>query len=232
MRSLATSYENSCQSSNPPGAHLCPITRKLQRSRVSRPVLPTRCRSQGRRSAESSPRRDCGGRPRSRLRRWSRPKSTGQPPPPRRPCTGRLLPRAARSPGAALDCVLEAQEVLARVLSPEELAGLTREVQNFAFDEALVRLRAIAACSGTATAGGDGAALGGALPRLETMLADGNGEALDCALAAGARIRRRRGWRTAARGRQFRLRHRPRPGAQYRRPPRAAAQLLTRNEPR
>jgi hypothetical protein len=64
--------------------------------------------------------------------------------------------------------VLEAQKVLARVLSPEELAGLTREVQNFAFDEALVRLRAIAARSGTSTASGDGAALGAALSRLET----------------------------------------------------------------
>jgi hypothetical protein len=78
--------------------------------------------------------------------------------------------------------VLEAQEVLARVLSPEEFAGLTREVQNFAFDAALVELRAIAARFGTATAGGDGAALGAALSRLETMLADGNGEALDYAL--------------------------------------------------
>jgi hypothetical protein len=80
--------------------------------------------------------------------------------------------------------VLEAQEVLARALSPEELARLTREVQNFAFDAALAQLRAIAARLRTATAGGDGAALGAALSRLETMLADGNGEALDCALAA------------------------------------------------
>jgi hypothetical protein len=86
------------------------------------------------------------------------------------------------SDGAALDCVLEAQEVLARVLSPEELAGLTREVQNFVFDAALVELRAIAVRSRTATAGGEGATLGAALSRLETMLADGNGEALDYAL--------------------------------------------------
>jgi hypothetical protein len=69
------------------------------------------------------------------------------------------------------------------------LAGLTREVQNFAFDEALVQLRAIAARFGTAPlgtaiAGNDGAALSAALSRLETMLADGNGAALDCALAA------------------------------------------------
>jgi hypothetical protein len=79
--------------------------------------------------------------------------------------------------------MLEAQEVLARVLNAEELAGLTREVQNFAFDAALAQLRAITARLGTATAG-DGAALGAALQQLEIKLADGNGEALDCALAA------------------------------------------------
>jgi two-component system sensor histidine kinase/response regulator len=100
------------------------------------------------------------------------------------PLLGRLEALLADSDGAALDCVLEAQEVLARVLSPEELAGLTREVQNFAFDAALAQLRAIATRFGTATADGDGAALGDALRQLETMLADGNGEALDCALAA------------------------------------------------
>jgi len=100
------------------------------------------------------------------------------------PLLGRLEELLADSDGAALDCVLEAQQVLARVLSPEELAGLTREVQNFAFDEALAQLRVIAARFGTAAAGGDGAALGAALLQLETMLADGNGEALDCALAA------------------------------------------------
>jgi two-component system sensor histidine kinase/response regulator len=100
------------------------------------------------------------------------------------PLLGRLEALLVNIDGAALDCVLEAQEVLARVLSPEEFAGLTREVQNFAFDEALAQLRAIAARFGTATAGGDGAALGAALSRLETMLADGSGEALDCALAA------------------------------------------------
>ncbi|MBV8089469.1 MAG: hypothetical protein JO139_07805 [Alphaproteobacteria bacterium] len=64
------------------------------------------------------------------------------------------------------------------------MAGLTREVQNFAFDAALVELRTIAARFGAATAGGDGAALSAALSQLETMLADGNGAALDCALAA------------------------------------------------
>jgi CheY-like chemotaxis protein len=100
------------------------------------------------------------------------------------PMLGRLEELLADSDGAAFDYVLEAQEVLARVLNAEELAGLTREVQNFAFDEALARLRAIAARFGTAAQGGDGAALGAALSRLETMLADGNGEALDCALAA------------------------------------------------
>ena len=57
-------------------------------------------------------------------------------------------------------------------------------MQNFAFDAALVKLRAIAARFGAAAEGGDGAALGAALSRLQTMLADGNGEALDCALAA------------------------------------------------
>ena len=105
------------------------------------------------------------------------------------PLLGRLEELLVNSDGAALDCVLEAQEMLVRVLSPEELAGLTREVQNFAFDAALAQLRTIAARFGTArfgtaTAGGDSAGLGNALSRLETMLADGNGEALDCALAA------------------------------------------------
>ena len=61
------------------------------------------------------------------------------------PLLGRLEELLVNSDGAALDCVLEAQEVLARVLSAEEFAGLTREVQNFAFDAALVQLRAIAA---------------------------------------------------------------------------------------
>ena len=100
------------------------------------------------------------------------------------PLLGRLEELVVNSDGAALDCVLEAQEALARALSAEEFAGLSREVQNFAFDEALVQLRAIAARISEATAGGDGAALGGVLQRLETMLADGDGEALDCALAA------------------------------------------------
>ncbi len=100
------------------------------------------------------------------------------------PLLGRLEELLVDSDGAALDCVLEAQEALARALSAEEFAGLTREVQNFAFDAALVQLREIIARIGEATAGSDGAALGTALQRLETMLADGDGEALDCALAA------------------------------------------------
>jgi hypothetical protein len=100
------------------------------------------------------------------------------------PLLERLEELLVNSDGAALDCVLEAQEMLAQVLSPEEFAGLTREVQNFAFDAALAQLRAIAARLGTATDGGDGTAVGAVLQRLETMLADGDGEALDCALAA------------------------------------------------
>jgi hypothetical protein len=113
------------------------------------------------------------------------------------PLLGRLEELLINSDGAALDCVLEAQEVLATVLSPEELAELTREVQNFAFDAALAQLRAIAARFGTAAAGGDGAALGAALSRLETMLADGNGEALDCVLAAQGLLERALGTQEA-----------------------------------
>jgi len=100
------------------------------------------------------------------------------------PLLGRLEALLLDSDGAALDCLLEAQEMLAQALTPEEFAGLTREVQNFAFDAALVELRAITARFETATAGADGAALSAALSQLETMLADGNGAALDCALAA------------------------------------------------
>ena len=114
------------------------------------------------------------------------------------PLLGRLEALLLDSDGAALDCLLEAQEMLAQVLTPEELAGLTREVQNFAFDAALVELRAIAARFGTATDGGDGAALSDALSRLETMLADGNGEALDCALAAQELLERALGAEEAA----------------------------------
>ena len=111
---------------------------------------------------------------------------------------GRLEELLVNSDGAALDCMLEAQEMLAQVLTPEELAGLTREVQNFAFDAALVELRAIAARLGTAAAGTDGAALGAVLRRLETMLANGDGEALDCALAAQELLERALGAQEAS----------------------------------
>jgi HPt (histidine-containing phosphotransfer) domain-containing protein len=100
------------------------------------------------------------------------------------PLLRRLEALLLDSDGGALDYLLDAQEMLAQVLTPEEFARLTREVQNFAFDAALVELRAIAARFGTAAEGGDGAALGAALSQLETMLADGNGAALDCALEA------------------------------------------------
>jgi HPt (histidine-containing phosphotransfer) domain-containing protein len=100
------------------------------------------------------------------------------------PLLGRLEALLLDSDGAALDCLLEGQEMLAQALTPKEFAGLTREVQNFAFDAALGELRAITARFGTATAGNDGPALSAALSQLETMLADGNGAALDCALAA------------------------------------------------
>src|SRR6202008_4527597 len=88
------------------------------------------------------------------------------------PLLGRLEELLLDSDGAALDCLLDAQEMLAQVLTPEEFAGLTREVQNFAFDAALTQLHEIAARLRTAAAGGDGAALGAALSQLETMLAD------------------------------------------------------------
>ena len=93
---------------------------------------------------------------------------------------GRLEGLLATSDGAALDCVLEGQEVLARALPAEEFTGLMREVENFAFDAALAEVRAITARLGAATA----AAPDAVLLRLETMLAEGDGEALDCALAA------------------------------------------------
>ena len=85
--------------------------------------------------------------------------------------------------GAALDCVLEGQEVLARALRAEEFSGLMREVQNFAFDAALVRCGRLPPALAR-LAGGAGAAPTRCCMRLETMLAEGDGEALDCALAA------------------------------------------------
>jgi PAS domain S-box-containing protein len=99
------------------------------------------------------------------------------------PLLERLEGLLANSDGAALDCLLEADEMLARVLNAEEFAGLNREVQNFAFDAALVQLRAIADRIAEAAAGGE-PALGAVLRRLETMLANGDGEALDAAFAA------------------------------------------------
>jgi two-component system sensor histidine kinase/response regulator len=116
------------------------------------------------------------------------------------PLLARLEELLVSSDGAALDCMLEAQELLASVLNAEEFAGLTREVQNFAFDAAMAQLRAIAARFGTATKGGDdSAALGATLQRLETMLADGDGERWI------ARLRRRSCW--SAHWARKRLRH-------------------------
>ena len=47
--------------------------------------------------------------------------------------------------GEALDCALAAQELLERALGEEEAGALLREVGNFDFDAALVRVRSIAA---------------------------------------------------------------------------------------
>jgi HPt (histidine-containing phosphotransfer) domain-containing protein len=95
---------------------------------------------------------------------------------------GRLEGLLVNCDGAALDCVLDGQEVLARALRAEEFSGLMREVENFAFDAALAEVRAITARLGEGPAGA--AAPDAVLLRLETMLAEGDGEALDCALAA------------------------------------------------
>jgi hypothetical protein len=43
--------------------------------------------------------------------------------------------------GETLDCALAAQELLERALSEEEAGALLREVGNFDFDAALVRVR-------------------------------------------------------------------------------------------
>ena len=125
------------------------------------------------------------------------------------PLLGRLEELLVNSDGAALDCVLEAQEVLARVLSAEEFAGLTREVQNFAFDAALAQLRAIAARIGRRRrrcAGYFPAAAGNHAGRRRRR---GAGVRACGAGAAGARLGRARGSRPAPRSRQFRLRRRP-----------------------
>ena len=88
------------------------------------------------------------------------------------------------SDGAALDCMLEAQDVLARTLSAEECAGLTQAVQNFEFGVALSRLHAITARLRPAAPGDTTGELGEVLKRLETLLAKGDGEALEAALGA------------------------------------------------
>ena len=61
------------------------------------------------------------------------------------PLLGRLEELLVNSDGAALDCVLEAQELLERALGEEEAGALLREVGNFDFDAALVRVRIIGA---------------------------------------------------------------------------------------
>jgi len=61
------------------------------------------------------------------------------------PLLGRLEELLVNSDGAALDCVLEAQELLERALGAQEAGALSREVGNFDFDAALVRVRSIAA---------------------------------------------------------------------------------------
>jgi len=61
------------------------------------------------------------------------------------PLLGRLEELLVNSDGAALDCVLEAQELLERALGAQEAGALSREVGNFDFDAALVRVRRIAA---------------------------------------------------------------------------------------
>ena len=53
--------------------------------------------------------------------------------------------RFADGNGEALDCALAAQELLERALGEEEAGALLREVGNFDFDAALVRVRNIAA---------------------------------------------------------------------------------------
>jgi len=51
----------------------------------------------------------------------------------------------AEGNGEALDCALAAQELLERALGAEEAGALLREVGNFDFDAALVRVRNIGA---------------------------------------------------------------------------------------
>jgi two-component system sensor histidine kinase/response regulator len=61
------------------------------------------------------------------------------------PLLGRLEELLADSDGAALDCALAAQELLERALGEEEAGALLREVGNFDFDAALLRVRNITA---------------------------------------------------------------------------------------
>jgi hypothetical protein len=106
------------------------------------------------------------------------------------PLLGRLEALLSASDGGALDSVLEAQEVLAKALSAEEVAGLTQAVQNFDFEAALERLRAIIARLGPSDAGVNDESLEDVLGRLGSMLADGDGQALETALAAQASLER------------------------------------------
>jgi len=81
--------------------------------------------------------------------------------------------------------------VLAKALSAEEVAELTQAVQNFDFEAALEQLRAITARLGPSSdAGGNDEALEDLLGRLGALLADGDGAALETALAAQARLER------------------------------------------
>ena len=47
--------------------------------------------------------------------------------------------------GEALDCALAAQELLERALGAQEAGALLREVGNFDFDAALIRVRSLGA---------------------------------------------------------------------------------------
>jgi HPt (histidine-containing phosphotransfer) domain-containing protein len=106
------------------------------------------------------------------------------------PLLRRLEALLSTSDGGALDYVLQAQEVLAKALSAEEVAGLTEAVQNFDFEAALERLRTITARLGPPDAGDNDEPLEEVLGRLGAMLADGDGQALETTLAAQASLER------------------------------------------
>ena len=57
----------------------------------------------------------------------------------------RLESTLADGDGEALDCALGAQELLERALGAQEAGALLREVGNFDFDAALVRVRSLGA---------------------------------------------------------------------------------------